>query len=135
MKYTVEITDVAFEAIREQARYIAISVYPCVNRILQKTQQCMVARLFPGNLPRVFSADVRRKLDLLLAQPHIQLAHAGQFAKLAKHQIQCGMHALIGIFLNPIALHAYVPDRHTLEQLTPSGFLLQRSLCALAKAR
>ena len=64
--------------------------------------------------------------DALVSQPHMHLTHALQLGKLGEYQLQCFLHPLVRILLDPVAPGLHIASRDTEEQRAAARFLLQR---------
>lgn len=73
------------------------------------------------------------QLDPFLAQPKQDLAHAAELVEPAEHHGDGGLHALVGVLLQPPERIELVADRNALEQLAPARLGADRSPRALAE--
>ena len=79
--------------------------------------------------------DLHGQLDAFVAQPDMHLPHALELGKLGEDELQCILHALVRILLDPVAPGFHIAGGDTEEQRAAARLLLQRLLRALAEQR
>src|SRR6266849_6372588 len=113
------------------SRRSPVGVGAGVGRLLQHADYIPIGRSSPPRLPARQSLPLRREIDAVVDEPHRHLTRAGQLEELCEDQLDCMLHAQVGILLQSLVggldeAHRRLDHQLTAPRLRPAS--LERAL-------